>query len=88
MYDYNNKSNEKQAKETVPTWSHNWLLLWNNSSSGRPVHGLPGCSGPGPFLPTGLKHPAIIYISHQPSLPELLLTASWVPLGTEDETLN
>ena len=24
--DYNNKSNEKQIKETVPTWSQNWLF--------------------------------------------------------------
>lgn len=59
VYDYNNKNNEKQAKETVPTWSHNWLLLCNNSISGRPVRGLPGRSGPGPFLPTGLKHSVI-----------------------------
>ena len=27
LYDYNNKSNEKQVKETVPTWSQNWLFL-------------------------------------------------------------
>ena len=27
IYDYNNKSNEKQVKETVLTWSQNWLLL-------------------------------------------------------------
>ena len=26
MYDYNNKSNGKQVKETVPTWSQNWLF--------------------------------------------------------------
>ena len=25
MYDYNNKSDGKQVKETVPTWSQNWL---------------------------------------------------------------
>jgi len=25
LYDYNNKSNERQVKETVPTWSQNWL---------------------------------------------------------------
>lgn len=25
MYDYNNKSNRKQVKETVSTWSQNWL---------------------------------------------------------------
>ena len=31
LYDYNNKSNEKQVKETVPTWSRNWLLLCNKS---------------------------------------------------------
>ena len=24
--DYNIKSNGKQVKETVPTWSHNWLV--------------------------------------------------------------
>ena len=29
MCDYNNKSNGKQVKETVPTWSQNWLLLYN-----------------------------------------------------------
>ena len=26
MYDYNNKSNEKQAEETFPAWSQNRLL--------------------------------------------------------------
>ena len=26
MYDYSNKSNEKQVKETVSTWSQNWLF--------------------------------------------------------------
>ena len=26
------KSNEKQVKETVPTWSQNWLLLCNTGS--------------------------------------------------------
>ena len=26
VYDYNNKSNEKQVKETVSAWSQNWLL--------------------------------------------------------------
>ena len=26
MYDYNNKSNGKQVKETVPSWSQNWLF--------------------------------------------------------------
>ena len=26
LYDYNNKSDEKQAEETVPVWSHNWFL--------------------------------------------------------------
>lgn len=26
MYDYNNKSSEKQVKETGPTWSHNLLF--------------------------------------------------------------
>ena len=26
MYDYNNKSNEKQVKVTVPTWGQNWLF--------------------------------------------------------------
>ena len=25
LYEYNNKSNKKQIKETVPTWSQNWL---------------------------------------------------------------
>ena len=25
LYDYNNKSNKRQVKETVPTWSQNWL---------------------------------------------------------------
>ena len=29
LYDYNSKSNQKQVKETVPTWSQNWLLLYN-----------------------------------------------------------
>ena len=29
LYDHNNKSNQKQVKETVPTWSQNWLLLYN-----------------------------------------------------------
>ena len=29
LYDHNNKSNQKQVKETVPTWSPNWLLLYN-----------------------------------------------------------
>ena len=29
LCNYNNKSNEKQVKETVPTWSQNWLLLCN-----------------------------------------------------------
>ena len=29
LYDYNNKSNQKQVKETVPTWNQNWLLLYN-----------------------------------------------------------
>ena len=29
MYDYNNKSKEKQIQEAVPTWSQNWLLLCN-----------------------------------------------------------
>ena len=27
--DYNNKSNEKKVKETIPTWSQNWLPPWN-----------------------------------------------------------
>ena len=31
LYDYNNKSNENQGKETVPTWSQNWRLLCNSS---------------------------------------------------------
>ena len=31
LYDYNNKSSEKQVKETVPTWSGNGLLLCNKS---------------------------------------------------------
>ena len=26
MCDYNNKSNRKQVKGTVPTWSQNWLF--------------------------------------------------------------
>ena len=26
MHSYNNKSNEKQVKEPVLTWSHNWLF--------------------------------------------------------------
>ena len=26
MCDYNNKSNGKQVKETVPTWSQQWLF--------------------------------------------------------------
>ena len=26
MYDYNNKSNERQVNETVPTWSQNELF--------------------------------------------------------------
>lgn len=26
MYDYNNKNNKKQVKETVPAWSQNWLF--------------------------------------------------------------
>ena len=38
MYDYNNKSSEKQVKETVPTWSHNLLFpagcrLWGRTES-------------------------------------------------------
>ena len=33
------KSNEKQVKETVPTWSQNWLLLCNTGS--------PLAAGPG-----------------------------------------
>ena len=33
LYDYNNKSNEKQVKETVPTWSQNWLFLVNIPTS-------------------------------------------------------
>ena len=28
-YDYNNKSNKKQVKETVPAWSQNWLPLYS-----------------------------------------------------------
>ena len=31
LYDYGNKSKEKQVKETVPTWSQNWLLCNNNT---------------------------------------------------------
>ena len=27
MYDYNNKSKEKEFKESVPTGSQNWLFL-------------------------------------------------------------
>jgi len=26
MFDYNKKSNKKQVRETVPTWSQNWLF--------------------------------------------------------------
>ena len=26
MYDYNNKINEEQVRETFPTWSQNWLF--------------------------------------------------------------
>ena len=26
LYNYNDKSSKKQVKETVPTWSQNWLL--------------------------------------------------------------
>jgi len=26
MYAYKNNSNEKQVKETVPTWSQNWFF--------------------------------------------------------------
>ena len=29
MHAHNNKSNEKQVKETVPIWGQNWLLLCN-----------------------------------------------------------
>ena len=29
---YNNKNNEKQVKELVPTWSQNWRLLCNSVS--------------------------------------------------------
>ena len=29
LYDYNNKSKEKQIQQAVPTWSQNWLLLCN-----------------------------------------------------------
>ena len=29
LYDYNNKSNEKQIEEIVRTWSQNWFLLCN-----------------------------------------------------------
>lgn len=28
LYDYNNKNNEKQVKETVPSWSQIWLPLF------------------------------------------------------------
>ena len=31
LYDSNNKSSEKQVKETVPTQSQNWLLCNNNT---------------------------------------------------------
>ena len=27
MCDYSNESNEKNVKETVPTWSQNWFFL-------------------------------------------------------------
>ena len=33
MYDCNNKSNEYRDKQTVPTWSQNWLLLCNTLST-------------------------------------------------------
>ena len=36
MYDYNNNSNKKQVKETVPTWSQNWFLSAT----------VPHCQGP------------------------------------------
>ena len=26
MFDYNNNGNNKQVKETVPTWSHLWFF--------------------------------------------------------------
>ena len=32
LYDYNHKSNKKQVKEMVPTWSQNWLPPCNNQS--------------------------------------------------------
>ena len=34
LCDYNNKSNANQVKETVPTWSLNWLPLCNTSGLG------------------------------------------------------
>ena len=41
MYYYNNKSNKKQVKETVTTWSQNWLVpatqLINNEGSALDV---------------------------------------------------
>ena len=33
LYDYNNKSNERQVKETVPTWSQNWLPPCNRKDA-------------------------------------------------------
>ena len=38
LYDYNNKNNGKQVKETVPTWSQNWLPLCNKSSPERLIN--------------------------------------------------
>ena len=32
LYDYNNKSKEKQVRGMVPLWSQNWLLLCNMGS--------------------------------------------------------
>ena len=39
MYDYN-KSNKKQVKETVLTWSQNWLLLSTEPLAGKIALGL------------------------------------------------
>jgi len=33
-YDYNSKNNEKQVKQTVPTWSQHWLSPCNRSRPG------------------------------------------------------
>ena len=32
LYDYNNKRNPRQVKETIPTWSQNWLPPCNKDT--------------------------------------------------------